>query len=627
MDEQNGSKVLRKQGAKACTACRAVKMRCNPIPGSVICERCTRKSIECLFHQKKRGRKPTKILEEQGPQVPEAAGPVEAESQKHQLQHTPVQGRDAESDFWASSEGLQPSSLLNEQAAKGKFSLENILSTSHDNANHSDESGLISSLPEDDPVLQGMVSYHVASSLFEGFMKRLNPLICVMDPELHTFSYVRERSSFLLTVILTAASKAFNPPLHPELFKHSEKLFLDSFARNAKSTEVIQAIMLNTYWKQPDDTRSWSTIGYAIRLGMELGWHKSSIDNDARHMASELERRQRRDVERTWFVLFVYDRNMSLQTGKPWMIERGDFIESVNTWYKSPLAISNDATLAALVTLRLASADVLEVFSPQRPAPSMAYPYRAEALLKTLNVQIEAWKKHWGRVLQASISSPIGASLVDTEAFWITYTSALEMLRLVSHPSLSSILSLLHDSIHAMTAYAAGFLIKVGELQLLNPRLLHHLILCNINLATFQQLLLSVNRVIRQEYEKTVIEALKLASSTFGEQTAPPNFSCSLQANFLKNLVLEYQKACRRRLGRIETEHKDSEPRQPTLPEQTIPKGREPYAVSSWQDDAKALPPPREREVQSHYQPHVVEVQENDVSPDVASEREPLGRS
>lgn len=182
--------------------------------------------------------------------------------------------------------------------------------------------------------------------------------------------------------------------------------------------------------------------------------------------------------------------SMSLQAGKPWMIERSEFIESVNTWYRHSLAISNDATLSALVTLRLATADTLEVFNPQRPAPSiLTHAYRFDPLLKTLTPQMEAWKQHWVRVtsdkerchfflvsffgmhvllvlysfpLQASISSPIGASLVDIEAFWITYTSALEMLTLVSHPSLTPFLSFAHDSIHAMTAYAAAFLIKAS---------------------------------------------------------------------------------------------------------------------------------------------------------------------
>jgi hypothetical protein len=140
-------------------------------------------------------------------------------------------------------------------------------------------------------------------------MKSLNPFICVLDPTLHKFQYVRERSSFLLAVILAASAKTFNPNLHPALYNYSEKLLVDSFAKNAKSPEVIQAMLLNTYWKQPDDTRCWSYIGYTIRLCMELGWHKLVVTNGhTSPEASELEIRQRRSIERTWLVLFVYDR-------------------------------------------------------------------------------------------------------------------------------------------------------------------------------------------------------------------------------------------------------------------------------------------------------------------------------
>lgn len=86
---------------------------------------------------------------------------------------------------------------------------------------------------------------------------------------------------------------------------------------------------------------------------------------------------------------------MSLQNGKPWMIERSDFIESVTTWYKSPLANDNDIVLAAFVSLRLLAADILEAFNPQRPTPSLTHPHRFDSLLKTLTPRIEAWKKRW----------------------------------------------------------------------------------------------------------------------------------------------------------------------------------------------------------------------------------------
>jgi hypothetical protein len=145
------------------------------------------------------------------------------------------------------------------------------------------------------------------------FMRNLNPFICVLDPVLYTFQYVQERSSFLLTVMLAASAKVFNPALYPSLYKYSEELFVTSFRQGTKSIEAIQATLLHTYWKEPDDARSWSSIGYVIRLCIELGLHKPAASHD-NEILSEIEERQRRNTERTWFVLFVYDRGYEAPT-------------------------------------------------------------------------------------------------------------------------------------------------------------------------------------------------------------------------------------------------------------------------------------------------------------------------
>ena len=145
-------------------------------------------------------------------------------------------------------------------------------------------------------------------------MKSFNPFICVLDPSLHTFQYVREQASFLLTVILSVSAKAFNPSLHVALHKYSEKLFSDAIIRGTKSPEVIQAVLLKTYWKQLDDSRSWAIIGYAIRLSMELGWHKLSLKDEDATVMSPFEIRKRRNIERTWLVLFVYDRRFAARS-------------------------------------------------------------------------------------------------------------------------------------------------------------------------------------------------------------------------------------------------------------------------------------------------------------------------
>jgi len=140
-------------------------------------------------------------------------------------------------------------------------------------------------------------------------MRCLNPYISQLDPKLHTFDYVRQKSSFLLTTILSTSSKAFHPSLHPSLRSHSEKLIGEAFVRGTKSTETVQGILIFTYWKEPDEIRTWLLVGYAIRMCIELGWHKlESTKESTTTDHDELLVRERRNIERTWLVIFVYDR-------------------------------------------------------------------------------------------------------------------------------------------------------------------------------------------------------------------------------------------------------------------------------------------------------------------------------
>ncbi len=140
-------------------------------------------------------------------------------------------------------------------------------------------------------------------------MRCLNPYICHFDPKLHSFEYIRQRSAFLLSVILAGASKAFHPPLHARLRAHAEELLGKMFLAGDKSVEVVQAIMVFTYWKDPDDTRTWLLIGYAIRICIELGWHElKPLPFGSSDERDELGIREARNIQRTWLVLFVYDR-------------------------------------------------------------------------------------------------------------------------------------------------------------------------------------------------------------------------------------------------------------------------------------------------------------------------------
>lgn len=143
----------------------------------------------------------------------------------------------------------------------------------------------------------------------------MNPFIYTFDPQLHTFDYVRERSSFLFTTILCYAAKFFNNGFYKPLYKHVEALLSGIMISGEQSTEIIQGLCVNTFWKEPSDSRTWLRLGYAIRASMEMGYHQlhpTNLTPDMRNPAPERERereiREARNRERTWLMLFIYDR-------------------------------------------------------------------------------------------------------------------------------------------------------------------------------------------------------------------------------------------------------------------------------------------------------------------------------
>lgn len=311
--------------------------------------------------------------------------------------------------------------------------------------------------------------------------------------------YTRRKSVFLLTATLTASAKAFHPALYPRLYEHSQDLFTKAFRYGCKSVEVVQAILILTYWKEPKDTRVWTSVGYAIRICMDLGFHKQGDSLEVLGK-TELEQREIRNVERTWLVLFVYDRrycvllnppirsvlkshSLSLQTGKPFMIESDRLIQSIETWSQRTLSIENDRLLAALVTLRLETSTAFTFMTPQtRSAVQQA---GFDPLLSILRSRIDHWERTWTttsvqevteeaaschdfliqfygshlRMQLFSLQLHAALSPTNLDSLWIAYSSALRMLQLV--PQYSNHLGFAQDSVHVMLAYSAGFLSKV----------------------------------------------------------------------------------------------------------------------------------------------------------------------
>jgi len=69
---------------------------------------------------------------------------------------------------------------------------------------------------------------------------------------------------------------------------------------------------------------------------------------------TEFQRLERRNRERTYLVLFVHDRSLSMQTGRHWMLPEDELVRRAATWHQAsggPVR-PEDVVIAAFVSLR-----------------------------------------------------------------------------------------------------------------------------------------------------------------------------------------------------------------------------------------------------------------------------------
>jgi len=69
---------------------------------------------------------------------------------------------------------------------------------------------------------------------------------------------------------------------------------------------------------------------------------------------TEFQRLERRNRERTYLVLFVHDRSLSMQTGRNWMLPEDDLVRNSLTWHTAGVSAmrAEDTVIAAFVSLR-----------------------------------------------------------------------------------------------------------------------------------------------------------------------------------------------------------------------------------------------------------------------------------
>ncbi|CBQ71206.1 conserved hypothetical protein [Sporisorium reilianum SRZ2] len=295
-----------------------------------------------------------------------------------------------------------------------------------------------------DPVELGLVELKELERLFDVFFARINPVLDLFDPFLHSVAFVRMRSAFLTTVISSMAARFSDTPqdakLASTLDKHwQEKLLPMILLGGYKSVEISQAFLILTTYSRPTnrlvDDRSWQYLGFAIRTATEVGVNRKVTPSE-NLLGNEQVARRVRNRERLWFNLFLYDRTLSAQTGRPWTISEDRMIVQSSMWHRQDFALPEDVSLVSLIKLRRITAQHTEAFDTYLTSPDRFDETQTATALgvggqsmfdrrlagleffrKNANADLEKWKETWcinteDKIKEVDTSTAAGKYLV-----------------------------------------------------------------------------------------------------------------------------------------------------------------------------------------------------------------------
>ncbi|KAF8652690.1 hypothetical protein AX16_004195 [Volvariella volvacea WC 439] len=580
-DSKPGTKPPVIRGARACTVCRAAKMKCvGAEDGQGRCQRCKRANVECVFEKHRRGRKPGSKLSEaskmlrrlekglnnaklksQTTEQALAASLQAGESRASGSQDGNYQGYttqasrnmdvdDEEDNQDRDGENIFPAKLIKRENQRNSFFR---LVLNEETPATNPPSNRANTTPEPpkpavpglkDPIEAGIIDDEQAKVLFDLIFLRLNPFINLFDPALHTVNYVRSKCPFLFTTLIMAGCKFFKPELFKTCQKLANEYAVRAFAEAWKRVEVVQAFACLTYWKDPDDNRTWTYIGYACRMAVELGLNRYVPHPPANE--SEFQLLERRNRERTYLVLFVHDRSLSTQTGRHWMLPEDELIRHSSTWHEQGGANirPEDVIVAAFVALRRIAAETTDIFNAHRGNNTGSHnDVNYDVVLRNCNSKLTTWAETWQREMeraggdkfhtsflnffrlyvrlflnsfgvQASMS-PTSHTAPSVQALSACSSSALDSLRIICKDfATMSMLRYGQDSITVMSAYSAVFLLK----------------------------LLRSSNTVAQLPEGTAAEIYALISKTAdayydASVLSPASTSAAYHARFLRSLV------------------------------------------------------------------------------------------
>ncbi|CAO1631989.1 unnamed protein product [Sympodiomycopsis kandeliae] len=315
---------------------------------------------------------------------------------------------------------------------------------------------------KDDPIHASVATLKEMEDLFDVFFNQLNPINVIFDPFLHSISYVRARSKFLLTVIASHAARmtpgARNAELAEKLDHHWRAVLLPNILIGGyKSVEISQAFLLASQFHRPThiivEDRAWQYLGFAIRTATEIGVN-IALAPKARDQEDEQIARRLRNRERLWMSLVIAEGILSTQFGRPCTLKVQDAITQSPYWNREDYALPEDAALVCQIELRKIVERSSQLFEQSAPSDHAEHARtessalgdpqdrtQSSALVSAYSTawqELEKWKKIWSPSEGVDYTG-IGGSMA-TSAFLVRWSPYSRLIYYYWRCHLNSIL-------------------------------------------------------------------------------------------------------------------------------------------------------------------------------------------
>ncbi|KZW01468.1 hypothetical protein EXIGLDRAFT_63179 [Exidia glandulosa HHB12029] len=220
-----------------------------------------------------------------------------------------------------------------------------------------------------DLLVKGIINFEEVDELFEIFFSRLNVILTILDPVLHTPASTFARCPFLFTIVCATAARYYakRPELHTIAMHFARDAAAHCVTQGFKSIELCQAyIIMATYAvpaKRWEEDRNWLYIGLAIRIATDLNLHLTTSTKPT----NEIQEREILNRTRVWLICFNLDRSTSTQFGKMATLREDYIVRTSPEWYRESAYNSKyDVHLCAYTQLlRVMAHFIEEVFSDE----------------------------------------------------------------------------------------------------------------------------------------------------------------------------------------------------------------------------------------------------------------------